>query len=734
MRKILNIYLTLVLVLGLGFGLLSQIGCEQGEEPTPLRTLPATPGAELTPKTTLVKPPETPKPAISPSPGAPPVPGLTPLPTPKPEPGLYRNTDYGFTIRYPERWSAQETGERKPIVRIGHSGNYPLFYIEVDPLSEVMTPEQFAENYLGLLKQALNRFSFEEQGEITIGDTAGYEAVFTWVGDNVTMKAKFIFVVRGSQAFQVYAVAPRSDFDRNASTIDEVLNSFRLEEPRPFGVARSQALTLYDTGPTTLDPSISRESSSHAFIAHLFGGLATLDKDLRVVPDIAERWEVGQGGTVYTFYLRKGARFHNGREVTANDFKYSWERTANPKTKSPTVETYLGDIVGVKDVLKGKATEIQGVKVVDDYTLQVTIDAPKAYFISKLTYPTAFVVDRDNVEAGPEWWRRPNGTGPFKLLEWKKDDLLILARNDAYHLEKPLIANVVFRLYGGRPMTMYETGEIDVASVYVFDIEKAKDPANPLSKELQEYTVLSLDYIAFSTDLPPFDDPKVRQAFSLAVDKDKVIDRVLKNMNPRADGILPPGIPGYNPELEGLKFDVQKARELIAASKYGSVAKLPPITITIAGSGGEIADQLTAIIGEWKQNLGVQVTVRQLDPETYSYIIKEERDELAFSGWIADYPDPENFLDVLFHSDSQANDSGYSNPEIDALLEQARVEQDSGKRLKMYQEIEQKLVDDAAVIPMWFGSHHQLVKPYVKGYDLTGLGYPVLGRVFLEPH
>ncbi len=733
MKKTFNIYLALMLMLGLVLGLLAPIGCQQGEVPSPSVTPPATPGVELTPTTTHVKPGETPKPAISPSPKAPPLPALTPLPTPKPEPGLYRNTTYGFAIRYSERWAAQETGGRSPIVRIGPSGAYPVFIVNVDSLSEVMTPEQFGEDYLGKLEQALNRFSLEERGGITLGDATGYKAVVTWVGDNVTMKAKFIFVVRGSQAFEIYGIAPRSDFDRNSNTIDEVVYSFRLEEPRPFGVARSQALTLYDSGPTTLDPAISRESSSHAFIVQLFGGLAGLDKDLRVVPDIAERWEVGQGGRVYTFYLRKGAKFHNGREVTANDFKYSWERAANPKTKSPTVETYLGDIVGVKDVLKGKAPEIQGVKVVDDYTLQVTIDAPKAYFLSKLTYPTTFVVDRDNVDAGPEWWRRPNGTGPFRLLEWKKDELFILGRNDLYHLEKPRIGNVVFRLYGGRPMTMYETGEIDIASVYVSDIDKAKDPANPLSKELRVFTVLSLDYIAFSTDHPPFDDPKVRQAFSLAVDKDKVIDRVLKNMNSRADGILPPGIPGYNPDLKSLAFDVKRARELIAESKYGSVAKFPPIAITVAGSGGDIADQLAAIIQEWKQNLGVQVTVRQLDPDTYSYIIKEERNELTLNGWIADYPDPENFLDVLFHSGSQANDSGYSNPEIDALLEKARVEQDSAKRLLMYQEIEQKLVDDAAVIPMWFGSQHQLVRPYVKGYELA-LGYPALGRVSLEPH
>jgi oligopeptide transport system substrate-binding protein len=254
-----------------------------------------------------------------------------------------------------------------------------------------------------------------------------------------------------------------------------------------------------------------------------------------------------------------------------------------------------------------------------------------------------------------------------------------------------------------------------------------------LSKELKVFPLASLDYVAFSTDHPPFDDVKVRQAFAHAVDKDKVITRVLKGMVKKADGILPPGIPGYDADFRGLAFDVDRARELVASSKYGSVSKMPPVVLTIAGSEGDVPDELAAIIQEWKMNLGVQVSVRQLDPETYSYIIKEERDEMVFTGWVADYPDPENFLDVLFHSKSQANDSGYNNPEIDRLLEAARVEQNHDRRLQMYREIEEKLIEDAALIPLWFGARHSLVKPYVRDYELSPLGYPLLSQVSLEP-
>lgn len=747
MKKQFNFIFSLILTLAL---LLPYVACQQVETPAPspvpaetarpvATTPPAPTGLPEVTATAVPKPtpkPATPKPKASPSPTRrPTLPPPTVEPAPKPEPGVYRNTTHGFVLRYPAPWTLQETGARAPILRISpETASYPLTQVDINPTLEVTTAAKYAQDYLTQLRGALNRFNIDEQKEVKVGDVPAYQAIFTWVGDGVTLKAKMLFIGRGSQVFQVYALGPRADFDNTSQITDAILTSFRLEEPKPFGIARSQALTLVDNGPTTLDPAVSRESSSHSYITQVFSGLVSLNKELKVVPALAERWEVAEGGKVYTFYLRKEAVFHNGKGVTASDFKYSWERAANPRTKSPTVETYLGDIVGLKDVVSGKAPEIQGVKVIDDYTLQVTIDGPKAYFLSKLTYPTAFVVDQDNVESGgAEWWRRPNGTGPFRLMEWRKDDLLILARNERYYGEPTRTGYVVFRLLAGRPMIMYENGEVDAAGVSVNDIDRARDPANPLSKELKVFPVLTLDYVAFSIDKPPFDDVKVRQAFSYAVDREKIIQRVLKGMNPIANGILPPGMPGHNQDLKGPVFDVDKAKQLIAASKYGSAASFPPIKLTIAGGSGDFPDYIAAIIQEWKQNLGVQVTVRQLEPETFSYIIKEERNEMMIGGWVADYPDPENFLDVLFHTGSQANDSGYSNPEIDALLDKARVEQDPAARLKMYQEIEPKLLDDAAVIPLWFAIQYVLVKPYAKDYELSPLGYPLLEQVTLLP-
>ncbi len=499
----------------------------------------------------------------------------------------------------------------------------------------------------------------------------------------------------------------------------------------PVEFSRKDSLIQWDVGPRTLDPALVRDSTSGSYVQEIFSGLVTLDRSLKVVPDIAERWDTSDGGKTYPFQLRQDATFHGGRPVTSSDFKYSLERATDPGTGSKTAANMLGDIVGVKEKLAGKASEIRGVSVVNDHTLRLTLDAPKAYFLSKLVHPVAFVVDRANVEEGGEWWHRPNGSGPFKLRHWKEDDILILERNDRYYGEVPRIKHAVFRLWSGIPMTMYEKGEIDITSVSVSDIDRVLDPKNPLSKELLTTPEFSLWYIGFNATRPPFDDARVRQAFSHAVDKDKIITVLLRDIVKRADSILPPGMPGYNPGMVGLEFNPANARELLKQSKYGSASNLPPITFTTAGRG-EASPILEAIIAMWKQHLGVEVSIRQIEPEVHPDVIKKEKDEVFDQGWIADFPDPQNFLDMLFHSASEDNVGEYRNPEIDALLESARVEGNAAARLQLYRQIEQKLVDDAASLPLFFGISYVLVKPYVKGFAVTPMPIPWLKYVSIE--
>jgi oligopeptide transport system substrate-binding protein len=501
----------------------------------------------------------------------------------------------------------------------------------------------------------------------------------------------------------------------------------------PFSTTQG-VLNLWDIGPITLDPAISNEMTSHTYVMQIFTGLVRLDDELKVVPDIAQRWQKSEDGKTYTFYLRQGVKFHDGKEVKALDFKYSWERACDPETDSLTAATYLGDIFGAKDMLAGRAEEIPGIRVIDDYTLEVIIDAPKAYFLCKLTYPTAFVVDRANVESGKDWWRRPNGTGPFKLKEWKSGSILTLERNELYYGELAKLNQVSFHLLSGMPMALYEKGEIDVTPISSSYIDLVKDEASPFHQELVITPELSLDYIGFNTAKPPFDDVNVRRAFCHAVNKERVTELTLRGMVEVAQGILPPGMPGYNEGLQGLSYDVEKAKELIAASKYKDVSSLPPITITVSGYGGYISDYLGAIIQEWRQNLGVEVSVRQLEPENLLYNLKREKDEMFMLGWVADYPDPHNFLDTLFYTGAENNIFEYSNPELDALLDQAGVEQDSSVRLGMYQEAEQIVVAEAPCLPLWFDKNYLLIKPYVKNYKLNPLGIPDLSQVYLEQH
>ena len=500
----------------------------------------------------------------------------------------------------------------------------------------------------------------------------------------------------------------------------------------PFPTAQEDTLNLWDTGPITLDPAVSSEMTSHSYVMQIFSGLVRLDDAMEVVPDIAESWQESQDGKTYTFHLRKDVKFQDGAEVRAADFKYSWERACNPATGSLMAADYLGDIAGARDMLSGKAESISGIRAIDDYTLEVTIDAPRAYFLYKLTYPTAFLVDKVNVESGEDWFHRPNGTGPFRLKEWTAGSALILERNELYYGRVAKLKYVTFHLLSGMPMALYEKGEIDVVPVSIAYIDQVQDEASPFYRQLEVTPSLSMDYIGFNTSKPPFDDVNVRRAFCHAVDKEKIVALTLGGMVQAAYGILPPGMPGYNEDLAGLDYDVGKAEEFIAASKYGDASHLPPITITVSGEGGYIPDYLGAIIQNWRENLGVEVSVRQLQRENFLYSLKQEKDEMFMLGWVADYPDPHNFLDNLFYTGAENNIFEYSNPELDDLLDRASVEQDNSTRLSMYREAEQLVVDEAPCLPLCFGQNYILVKPYVKDYRLNPLGIPDLSRVYLD--
>ena len=488
--------------------------------------------------------------------------------------------------------------------------------------------------------------------------------------------------------------------------------------------------------PPTLDPHLTTDATSAQIIVEVFGGLVTIDPELNVVSDLAESWDISPDGLVYTFRIRPDATFHNGKPVTAEDVRWSLERATDPLTEAPNVDQYLGDIVGVDAKLQGNALEISGVRVINEHTVEITIDESKSFFLAKMTYPTAFVLDQENIEANPKsWFREPNGTGPFKMSEYKVGETLILSRHDGYHLGAAKLAEVEMILSGGTSMLMYENDEIDIAGVGLSDLDRLLDPTHSLNSELlQASPSFSVQYIGLNVDEPPLDDLNVRKALNLAIDKREIATIVLGDQVVPATGILPPGFPGFNSSVSGYEFDPEEAKRLLLASKYGDdLENMPPITITTPGSfGANVSLDMEVILAMWEKNLGIKTEFQQTEFATFLKDLHKGRFQMFDIGWIADYPDPENFLDILFYSDSSNNHTNYNNPDVDALLEQARIERDETMRFSIYNEVEQTILDDAPWIPLWYsGERYLLVKPNVHDFLQTPLIIPKLRHVYL---
>lgn len=491
------------------------------------------------------------------------------------------------------------------------------------------------------------------------------------------------------------------------------------------------SLRLPGADPTTLDPALVRDVTSAQYLYEIYSGLLTLAHDLAVVPDLADAWAVAPSGTVYTFTLRTDAVFHDGRPLTSQDVAYSLTRACSPELASPVAATYLGDIVGCVAHQSGRAAAVAGIATPDPHTVVLTIDAPKAYFPAKLTYPTAFVLDRAAVEA-EELAARPNGSGPFRLAEYRPEEALVLRRNERYYGGAPYLDTVEFDLRPVDAMSRYENGELDATPVGLADLARASDPLNPLSQELLVGPgSLDVTYLAFDTRVAPFDDPHVRRALNLALDKERLAEVVLRGGVTPAWGILPPAMPGYSPAVSPFRFDPVAARAELAASRYGSAEKLPRLTLFSSGEGGVDAT-LLAVADFLGEELGVEIELEQAPYPTFQRELEEGRYGLYALGWSADYPDPQDFLDLLFHSSSPLNSSGYENAAVDALLEEARVQADPDRRLALYHRAERQILADGAWLPLFHTVDRWLVAPEVQGFTVPPIVLPRLAGVWLE--
>ena len=311
----------------------------------------------------------------------------------------------------------------------------------------------------------------------------------------------------------------------------------------------------------------------------------------------------------------------------------------------------------------------------------------------------------------------------------------VLTRNEDYYREPAFLQTARLILSGGEPRVLYESGEIDLIELSAADLEGISDPANPLSGEtVLAKPDLSLTYIAFNHDMPPFDDAKVRQAFSLAIDKETVGTQIEKGLRKPAYGVLPPTLPGHSLDLTGLRFDPTRARQLIEQSAYGpDLDNFPRVVLTLPGSFGATGSpDIEAFIQMWRQNLGIEVELEQLEFGTFLEAMFQGELQAFNLQWVPDYPEPHAFLDLLFHSESSNNVLGYSNPEVDTLLEEARRPLAFDERASLYRAAELAVLEDAVLLPLWFsGDRHFLVKPHVKGFNpspLVGLG---LKRIYI---
>lgn len=512
-----------------------------------------------------------------------------------------------------------------------------------------------------------------------------------------------------------------------------VNNALRGRSSNPaagYGVNRDEAIFLLAGQPRTLDPAKTLGGPDSA-LGHIFSGLVTLDTNLQVQPDLASGWLVSEDGLVYIFYLRQNAVFHDGRRVTAADVIYSWERATDPALGSDTAATYLGDIAGVRERLNGTADHISGLRAIGDRAIEVRLTAPVVYFLAKLTYPVTFIVDRQNVRQS-DWEHQPNGTGPYELQVWRDDDIMILERFDNFYLEPAQVRYLVYQLGPGLPLALYETDQLDLVGIGGGALERARDPNDPLFPDLRTGVTLCTSVIGLNTQTPPFNDVRVRQAFNYALDKERLIATFDSGNALVAAGPLPPGMPGYRPGREGYPFDTEKARQLLAEAGYSNPADFPTLEYVTAGFG-TVNAYVTAVISLWQESLGVTINPVLLDPFTYNdALYAGQTGNLFNAGWCADYPDPENFLDVLYHSDAQQNLGRFSNPAIDALLEQARVEKDVEARLDLYAQAEQLIIEAAPVVFVDHGLSAVLVKPRVQGYVLTPIGVPQWHHVVLN--
>ncbi|QWR76780.1 ABC transporter substrate-binding protein [Candidatus Magnetomonas plexicatena] len=484
-----------------------------------------------------------------------------------------------------------------------------------------------------------------------------------------------------------------------------------------------------NANPTTLDPAYVVDVAGGSICAKMFNGLVKLNENLDVIPDIAKSWKVSPDGLKYTFYLRDNVTFHNGALLTANDVEYSLKRLLMTETKSPNTWVVMS-LLGAEEFLSGKSSTLNGIKVIDNLTIELTLKTPFAPFIKLLTMTPAYIVPQKEVERlKKSFANQPIGTGPFQFLRWEPDSELVLTRFPKYFESVAKIAGIRYRVIPEDLTTITEfmLGNLDVtdvtaASYKLFTTDKK------YSDNLKTAVGLNTYYLGLNNSKPPLNNVVLRQAIAYAIDKDKILKTYFQGRGALAAGPIPDALKSYKLP-ERYPYNPELAKQLVKKSGYKKSEKLK-FYINTAQDSIDIAE----IIMSYLIEAGIEVEIKVLEWSAYKSAINNGESDLFWLGWWADYPDGENFLYPLFHSSNfgaGGNRTRFIDKRIDALIEEAQRTIDDNKRETLYKEIEQEIVEACPAVFFWHRKDFVVTEPWIKQFRLSAI-YSIDKGNFIE--
>ena len=476
--------------------------------------------------------------------------------------------------------------------------------------------------------------------------------------------------------------------------------------------------------PQSLDPHKSEGVPSANIQRDLYEGLISEAANGVLVPGVAEKWTISQDGKHYEFHLRKNAKWSNGDPVTAQDFVFSWRRIVDPKTGSYYAQT-LAPVLNAEDIIQAKKPVSElGIRAINPHLLEVKLKGPTPYFLGLLTHSSTYPVHPLGVKKhGDQFARVGNliGNGAFVLKEWAVQSHILLERNPMYWDNKNTKLNQVYYYPiedQSSELKRYRAGEIDISeSVPVTQMDWLR---KNLKDDLHIATYLGIYYLGFNLTREPFkDNKKLRQALTMVIDRKILVEKILKTGETPAYSWVPPNVANYQKvEYEWKNWPMQKriaeAKQLLKESGYGPEK---PLTVEIRYNTSQNHKKVAIVVASmWKKRLGVKTRLHNEEWKVFLANRKAKKVTQVFrAGWIADYNDAFSFAELM-HSQHGVNDSGYNNPEYDALLARSAKEADVSERRKLLQKAESILLDDYPVIPIYYYMSKHLVKPYVAGY------------------